>query len=110
MYEKEHPEESDGKPRRYIRPPGALADEAAFLSTCVRCSQCIEACPHGVIKKLTAVAGIAEGTPDLQPEKDPYHWCVDMPCITARQSPARSAFCLQRSQKRGHSVYLHVQI
>ncbi len=88
MYEKEHPEEKEGKPRRYIRPPGAMPDEVQFLSTCVRCNKCIEACPHDVIRSLTAVAGIAEGTPYLLPEKDPCRWCADMPCIQACESGA----------------------
>jgi ferredoxin-type protein NapG len=86
--EKERPEESEGQARRYIRPPGAMAEEEAFLSACTRCNKCIEACPHGVISRLTAVAGRAEGTPYLQPEKDPCRWCVDMPCINACESGA----------------------
>ena len=31
-------------PRTVLRPPGALS-EAAFLDTCFRCGNCVEACP-----------------------------------------------------------------
>jgi MauM/NapG family ferredoxin protein len=86
--EEEHPGESDGQPPRYIRPPGAIQDEIQFLSTCTRCNKCAEACPHGVILNLTAVAGIAEGTPYLQPENGPCRWCEDMPCVDACESGA----------------------
>ena len=34
---------------RYLRPPGALP-EADFLSRCIRCGQCGEACPNRCIK------------------------------------------------------------
>ncbi len=34
---------------RYLRPPGALPEEA-FLSRCIHCGQCGEACPNRTIK------------------------------------------------------------
>lgn len=34
---------------RYLRPPGALPEEA-FLSRCINCGQCGEACPNPTIK------------------------------------------------------------
>ena len=88
--EKERSGENEGQPRRYIRPPGAIPQEAGFLSACSRCSKCVEACPDDVIKSLTAVAGIAEGTPFLKPEENPCRWCVDMPCIESCESGALS--------------------
>lgn len=74
----------------YFRPPGALADEKDFLSVCERCGKCAEACPHGVIELLGPVAGIAEGTPVLDPAPRPCHWCPSMDCVVACPTPALS--------------------
>lgn len=41
---------------RYLRPPGAL-DENEFLSRCIRCGQCGEACPNRCIKYFGAENG-----------------------------------------------------
>ena len=82
-------EEPDSEaPPSYIRPPGALADEMAFLEACDRCTLCSEACPHGVIRHLGVADGLLEGSPFLQPETNPCRWCADMPCIRACPSGA----------------------
>ena len=33
-------------PRNYLRPPGALAGNAAFVAACIGCGLCGEVCPH----------------------------------------------------------------
>lgn len=38
-----------------MRPPGAFGDE--FLSKCIRCDQCIEACPGGIIQPAVTQGG-----------------------------------------------------
>ena len=43
---------------RLIRPPG-VTDEAAFLSQCIRCSECMNACPTTAHVAITRVALIA---------------------------------------------------
>jgi MauM/NapG family ferredoxin protein len=50
-----------------IRPPGA-SDEAAFLSKCLRCSQCIKVCPTSALQPAHDESG-AEGvwTPIVMP-------------------------------------------
>ncbi|KAA0256533.1 MAG: 4Fe-4S binding protein [Acidobacteria bacterium] len=52
-----------------IRPPGALA-EGEFLSRCVKCSLCQQACPTGTIQPAIAQAGV-EGfwTPVVVPRR-----------------------------------------
>lgn len=57
---------SAGGGKRYHRPPGAIT-EAAFLLTCTRCGECVEACPTKVISLLPASAGAAVGTPYIDP-------------------------------------------
>ncbi|HMA86996.1 MAG TPA: 4Fe-4S binding protein [Desulfosalsimonadaceae bacterium] len=42
---------------RLIRPPGALP-EASFLSTCVRCGECMAACPTNTLQPVWFAAGV----------------------------------------------------
>ena len=44
---------------RAVRPPGALG-ELPFLAACIKCDQCLRACPTGVIQPATDQTG-AEG-------------------------------------------------
>ena len=55
------------KNSRLIRPPG-VEDEAAFLSKCLRCSECMKVCPTNGLQPVQGEAG-AEGiwTPTLMP-------------------------------------------
>lgn len=69
-------------PRRYVRPPGALP-EVAFLAACTRCGDCIRACPPYAIRKAPTEAGLAAGTPYIDPELVACVACPDMPCTRA---------------------------
>lgn len=55
------------KRRRYLRPPGSVR-EKDFLSRCLRCGQCVKACPTSFIQPALFEAGV-EGlwTPVLDP-------------------------------------------
>ncbi len=55
------------KNSRLLRPPG-VEDESAFLSKCIRCSECMKVCPTTGLQPVQGEAG-AEGvwTPMLQP-------------------------------------------
>lgn len=51
---------------RIIRPPGALP-EGEFLSFCIRCNKCRDACPHGlIVPVLLTESVISAGTPKLK--------------------------------------------
>jgi ferredoxin-type protein NapG len=69
-------------PRRYFRPPGA-APEPEFLALCTRCGDCVDVCPVKAIRTAPASAGLAAGTPLLEPAVTACVVCVDMPCVKA---------------------------
>ena len=68
--------------RKYSRPPGALP-EVAFLAACTRCGACEPVCPPHAIHALPASAGLAAGTPAIDPKSQPCTVCLDMPCVQA---------------------------
>ncbi len=52
-----HTQAMEGYPAR-IRPPGSLA-EPHFLDRCLKCGECMKACPTGVLRPALAEAGIS---------------------------------------------------
>jgi MauM/NapG family ferredoxin protein len=68
---------------RVCRPPGAVS-EIEFLVACTRCGECVKACPAGAILNLDEQAGLASGTPFLDPNRyRPCVVCTDAPCMPA---------------------------
>lgn len=68
-------------PRRNFRPPGALP-EPAFLAACTRCGYCVEACPADAIVTAPSGAGLAAGTPIIEPLSQPCIACEGMFCAS----------------------------
>jgi MauM/NapG family ferredoxin protein len=68
-------------PRRHFRPPGALM-EPAFLAACTRCGYCMEACPVHAVVAAPPSAGLAAGTPIIEPTVQPCVACEGMFCAT----------------------------
>ena len=64
------------------RPPGAR-DEPAFLASCIKCAQCVEACPYDTLRSATAGDAEAIGVPYFEPRQVPCYMCPDTPCIAA---------------------------
>ena len=78
------------KASRYIRPPYAVS-EVEFLLACTRCGDCIEACPHDVVFKLSSSLGAdVVGTPALNLLNKGCHLCEDWPCVNACEVNALS--------------------
>ena len=73
--------------RRWFRPPGAIT-EVAFLAACTRCGDCIDVCPVHAIVKAPANAGLAAGTPHIEPTLQACVACEDMPCAAACETGA----------------------
>ncbi len=65
-----------------LRPPGALP-EPGFLASCIKCGQCVEACPFDTLKLATAEEQRATGVPYFEPRETPCYMCEDAPCIGA---------------------------
>ncbi len=55
-----------------LRPPGSGRD---FLARCIRCGQCIEACPYDSIRALDITAGAFIHTPYIDPLRTPCYLC-----------------------------------
>ncbi|HBE9179753.1 TPA: ferredoxin-type protein NapG [Serratia fonticola] len=70
-----------------LRPPGALA-EATFDSACIRCGQCVQACPYQTLKLATLLSPRAAGTPYFVARDIPCEMCEDIPCVVACPSGA----------------------
>ena len=66
-----------------LRPPGAL-DEKDFLSSCIKCGQCVQVCPVQAIKLADLIDGVGVGTPYIDPRKQACDFSCDaVQCILA---------------------------
>jgi ferredoxin-type protein NapG len=65
-----------------VRPPGAL-HEPDFLATCIKCGQCVRACPYDTLSLASTGAAAAIGTPYFIPREVPCYMCEDIPCQAA---------------------------
>ena len=89
-----------------LRPPGA-GDEATFLSKCIKCGRCIEACPYAALHVVDGAAGIAGpavGTPTLTVRDQACRMCEDMPCIAACPTGALQELDDRRDIRMGVAV------
>ena len=70
-----------GKP--LLRPPGAL-DENDFLSSCIKCGQCVQVCPVQAIKLGDITDGFGLGAPYIHPRTQACDFSCDAgQCILA---------------------------
>lgn len=80
-----------------LRPPGALP-EPSFLARCVRCGQCMDACPTNTLQPVWLQAGLAGVfTPTLTPTRGP----CDPACnVCGRACPTRALRALSLWEKQ----------
>ncbi|MCB1734853.1 MAG: ferredoxin-type protein NapG [Gammaproteobacteria bacterium] len=72
-----------------IRPPGALP-EADFNARCIKCGQCVVACPYDTLRLAAPGENGAIGTPVFTPRDVPCYMCEDIPCMQACPTGALS--------------------
>jgi ferredoxin-type protein NapG len=66
-----------------LRPPGAL-DGKDFLSSCIKCGQCVQVCPVQAIKLADLVDGFGVGTPHIDAREQACDFSCDaVQCILA---------------------------
>ena len=66
-----------------LRPPGAL-DEKDFLSSCIKCGQCVQVCPVSAIKLADLVDGFGVGAPYIDAREQACDFSCDaVQCILA---------------------------
>lgn len=66
-----------------MRPPGAL-EEADFLSSCIKCGQCVQVCPVQAIKLDDIDQGFGVGVPYIDSRKQACDFSCDaVQCILA---------------------------
>ncbi|MCK6389467.1 MAG: 4Fe-4S binding protein, partial [Azonexus sp.] len=66
-----------------LRPPGAL-DESDFLSSCIKCGQCVQVCPVAAIKLGDMTDGFGLGVPYIEPRLQACDFSCDaVQCILA---------------------------
>lgn len=70
-----------------LRPPGALEEEQ-FQAACIKCGQCVEACPYDSLKLNMPASGALAGTPHFEPRQTACQLCTDIPCAEACPSGA----------------------
>ena len=69
-------------PSTLLRPPGAQG-ESDFMSRCIKCGKCMEACKYAAIHMATDADGGAVGTPCIDARAQACHMCDGLPCVAA---------------------------
>ena len=72
-----------------LRPPGALP-ESDFNAACIKCGQCVNACPPLILDLAPAGGHLPIGTPFFEPRTGACIMCPDIPCLKACPTGALS--------------------
>ncbi len=88
-----------------IRPPGARP-EPDFLASCIKCGQCVEACPFDTLRLATSSDHEAIGTPYFKPREVPCYMCEDIPCANVCPTDALQKLSLIEDADMGLAVLI----
>ena len=80
-----------------LRPPGALLEED-FLKACIRCGNCVEACPYDTLKLADIDDHASAGSPFFIPRTTPCYMCPDVPCVPVCPSGALDAATIPKEE------------
>lgn len=86
-----------------LRPPGALIGDD-FLAACIRCGQCVEACPYDTLRLQDLSSGLEAGTPTFEAATNPCWLCQGydtLKCIDACPTHALSPIVDARDVRIG---------
>ncbi|MFA5353025.1 MAG: ferredoxin-type protein NapG [Thermodesulfovibrionales bacterium] len=83
-----------------LRPPAALPEEE-FLVKCLKCGQCVEACPYDSLVLASPGDERPIGTPYYIPRKRPCFMCKDIPCVKACPSGALDPELVTERDEKG---------
>jgi ferredoxin-type protein NapG len=89
-----------------LRPPGAQLEQD-FLAACIRCGQCVEACPYDTLLLAGVTEGASLGTPYLVARENPCYLCQnygEMRCIPACPSGALQPVAEKSDVRMGVAV------
>ena len=95
-----------------LRPPGALKEED-FLTACIKCGLCAEACVNretnidrdtgkprpGTLQMAKGGDSLLIGTPFFVPTEVPCYMCEDIPCVPVCPSGALDMTSLLNEKK-----------
>lgn len=86
-----------------LRPPGALPDPE-FRKACIRCGQCVEACPYDSLKLAELTESKTNGMPFFEPRQTPCYLCTDYPCTSVCPSGALDLAQLTIGEEKANIV------
>lgn len=92
----------------FLRPPGALKEED-FLSHCIRCGLCVEACPFDTLKLAKVGDHVPVGTPYFKARQVPCYMCKDIPCVPPCPSGALDKMIVSKTVE-GSTAQLDITI
>ena len=85
-----------------LRPPGAI-NEKDFMSKCIRCGLCVEACPFHTLKLAKISDSAPLGTPYFTPRDIACRMCKDIPCVPPCPTGALSKALVSKKADDGKS-------
>ena len=80
-----------------LRPPAAI-DGKDFIKACLKCGNCVTACPYDTLKLAGMNSSSTNGTPYFEPRVKPCYLCTDAPCVKACPSGALDLDLISENQ------------